>query len=239
MATRPGSQLGTASARTGAAGESLCSECGARNPAGAEWCGQCLRRFAPEQPHPSEPPHAPEPPHPPGSSQPPGPRGASQGPFAVTGDVVTWNCAVCHSDNQLAVSECAACGAPLAATLAPRVERRGRDPGTAALLSLFAPGAGHAYVGSWGQAAARAVTILWVGCVALIFAVEHGVLGPVPLLFEAAACGLWLVAAHDAYREAQGDPGAVLLRGHTHMWLFVGLVLASVVATLVSATAAV
>jgi hypothetical protein len=233
LATRPGSQLGTAAARTGPAGESLCSECGASNPAGAEWCGQCLRRFAPEPPQP------PWPQQPPGPPQRPGPRRASRGPFEVTGDVVTWTCAVCHSDNQLAFSECAACGAPLAATLRPPVERRGRDPGTAALLSLFAPGAGHAYVGSWGHAAARAVTILWVGCVALIFAVEHGVLGPLSLLFEAAAGGLWLIAAHDAYREAQGDSGAVLLRGHTHMWVFVGLVLASVVATLVSATAAV
>jgi hypothetical protein len=107
------------------------------------------------------------------------------------------------------------------------------------LLSLFLPGAGHAYLGLWGQAAARAVTSIWVISVALMFAAAQGPAAPIPLLFEVLAFGLWCVAAHDAYREAAGDAARVILRGRTFMFTFLCLVGLSVVAVFVSAFAAI
>jgi hypothetical protein len=221
--------------------ETRCPDCGARNPRGAEWCGQCLRRFPSERPSEGEAQRAPPPK---GSGQPvPGSASASEtpaapdgrtGPFRVAGEVVTWTCALCDADNALDRSDCAVCGAQLAATLRPPRELPARDAGTAALLSLLLPGAGHAYVGQWGQALGRAVTSVWVACMALIFALGHGVASPLSLAFQAAALGLWAASAHDAYREAAGQSGAVILAGRSLLWTWVALVLLSILGIFVS-----
>jgi hypothetical protein len=204
-----------------------CPDCGARNSVAAAWCGQCLRRFEAARPAPpaAPPEEAPAPP-------------AERGPFRVEGDSVTWACAVCGTRNRLQSSLCSVCGASLAATLRPAPDRSPRAPGLAALLSVVLPGAGHAYIGDWGQAAARATTCIWVACVALLFALEQGMLAPWPLLFEASALGLWVVSAHDAYREAGGERHAVIMSARTITWVWVGLVMASVIAALASAFAA-
>lgn len=217
--------------------ELRCPDCGARNAAGAAWCGQCLRRF-------SEPPAAAP------SDEAEAPRefrakGAARrarvedSPFEVDGTVVTWRCGVCEARNPLEAGACSVCGAGLAIGLqAPPREARQRDPGMAALLSLFMPGAGHAFVGLWGQAAARAVTNTWVVSVALLFAFEQGPTAAGTFLFGAAAFGLWAAAAHDAYREAAGDAGRAMLRGRSLMFVFLCLVGLSVIAVFVSAFAA-
>jgi hypothetical protein len=225
-----------------AAAELRCPDCGARNSATAQWCGQCARSFvaAPQAqagPAPVEPDlRAARGDSAAGVARDPAP--AARGPFRVVGEVVAWTCAVCDSTNPLDRSDCQVCSAPLAATLHPPPEPPRRDPGLAALLSLILPGGGHAYVGIWGQAVARAVTSAWVVFVALLSAVQRGLLAPLPLLFEGAAVALWLVAAHDAYREAAGQGGAVILRGRLLTWVLAGLVLLSVAATLAAAMAA-
>jgi hypothetical protein len=134
---------------------------------------------------------------------------------------------------------CTVCGSDLALGLrSPPREALRRDPGTAALLSLFMPGAGHAFVGLWGQATARAVTSTWVVCVALLFAFEQGPTAAGTFLFGAAGFGLWAAAAHDAYREAVGDAGSAILRGRSLMFVFLCLVGLSVITVFVSAFAA-
>jgi hypothetical protein len=218
--------------------ERRCPDCGARNASGAEWCGQCLRPFTHTPDAAGAVRRGPERPAQAGASAAlPDPEASS--PFEVDGGVVTWTCRICDARNPLDAPACCVCGAELAALLRPP-PRRGpqRDPATTALLSLFMPGAGHAYVGLWGQAAARAVTSIWVISVALMFALAQGPAAPIPLLFEALAFGLWTIAAHDAYREAAGDGGSVFLRGRTFMFVFLGLVALSVVAVFVSAFAA-
>jgi hypothetical protein len=153
-----------------------------------------------------------------------------RGTFSASGDVVTWRCRLCETTNPLEASICSACGAPLAQSLrpAPPTGPRG-DPGTAALLSLFLPGAGHAYVGSWGQAAARAVTALWVAAVAVAASVSQGLASPLAVLYFLASLGLWVLSAHDAYREAGREEASVLLRGRAFVWAVVGLLLLSIV----------
>jgi len=118
------------------------------------------------------------------------------------------------------------CGFAFAKLLIPEEEsaRPERDPGTVTLVSLAMPGAGHAYLGMWGQAIARAVLTIWVVAVA-VFAVLSA--GPgslfISALFGLAAFGLWLVAAHDAYREATHNPQAVLLRDRYFLYVVLGL----------------
>jgi hypothetical protein len=107
-----------------------------------------------------------------------------------------------------------------------------------ALLSLLLPGIGHAYVGKWGEAVARAVMGLWVLCMALIALVGQGPGAPMSIMFTAVAGALWAVGSHDAYREAAGDPGAALLRGRSLLGVFLGLMGLSIVAVMVSTLSA-
>lgn len=119
------------------------------------------------------------------------------------------------------LQECRACGTPFAETLREREERPARDPGTAAMISLFMPGAGHGYVGMWGQAIARAVISIWVVFTALLGAVQRAT--GLVVVFGLAAIALWVVAAHDAYQEAQGNSAAALLKGKVFMYVVLGL----------------
>jgi ribosomal protein L40E len=208
-----------------------CYNCGALNPPTADWCNQCLSRFS----APSPPP----PPPPPPSAQEettvadvqPAPSAPAArplkegrgGPVKVTEAGITWECAICGGENLIDATVCTVCGASFAQTVRPDAERPQRDPGTAALVSLFFPGAGHAYLDMWGQAVARGVTTLWVIVVIIVGALE----GPmvIPILFGLIAFGLWVVAAHDAYREASGDPNAVILKPRYFLYLVLGLLL--------------
>lgn len=102
-----------------------------------------------------------------------------------------------------------------------------RDPNTVALYSLFFPGAGHWYLDLRGQAVARAILSVWVVFVALLAGIQGSLTLAVP--FGAAAFGLWVVAAHDAYREARGESAAVILKGRMFMYVVLGLLLLMVV----------
>lgn len=153
----------------------------------------------------------------------PVPRG---GVFSVEkGGGVSWECSSCATTNSLDTDACAACGTSFVATMKPP-EPVGpeRDPGTAALLSLFMPGAGHGYLGMWGQAVARAVLGLWVSGIVLIAGLQDGAgSGLIAIVFGASSFGLWAVTAHDAYREASHDSGAVILKGRAFLYTVLGL----------------
>lgn len=233
-----------------------CPECGGANPPGAEWCGQCFARFhkaeevaasdvdpviSPEllsdlaaEAGPTAPP------------PPPSPRPSStdvkrgDGTFSVTEEGINWTCKKCDTTNEFSSNICTVCGATFAEAIKPPEDPKPqKDANMAALVSLFLPGAGHAYLDMWGQAVARAILSLWVVTVA-IFAVsqEAGAARIMGVLFAIVAVGLWIVAAHDAYREAQGSSRLVILRQKFLLYLVLGLLLLSVVMVFATAVGA-
>ena len=208
-----------------------CSNCGASNPPGAQWCGQCLQRAATEEPvaatvatSPGESPLA---------SRGNAPRdtassvGTKSGAFTVTEDGVRWECRKCGTDNPIELDACAVCGASFSDAIRPQDEpgRPRRDPNAVALVSLFWSGAGHAYLGLWGQAVARGVIGLWLAAVVVFVGVQRGPATALPLLFGVIAFALWLIAAHDAYREATGASSAVILKPRYFLYVVLGLLL--------------
>jgi hypothetical protein len=166
--------------------------------------------------------------------------GTERGAFRVKDDGVVWVCSSCESENALEVVACRVCGTTFAETVSPKAERPERDPGTATLLSLFIPGAGHAYVGLWGQGIARAVVSLWVMVVVLVSFLQRGDAGAalIAAVFGLVALALWAVAAHDAYREARREEKLVLLKGRGFVYLVLGLLLLLLVLLTVSGLSA-
>lgn len=151
--------------------------------------------------------------------------GTRRGAFKVTAAGVTWECTRCGTDNILDETFCSVCGSTFADTMRPpEVERVKRDPGMTAIWSMVFPGAGHAYLGMWGQAISRGMISVWVTMTALLTALqaENG-LPLVTIVFGLAATALWVVHAHDAYREASGEGGAVLLKGKVFLYVVLGL----------------
>jgi ribosomal protein L40E len=203
-----------------------CPQCGGLNPLGAEWCGQCLARFiAPAPPPPPEPDAVlgelndlPELEARSGEAPAPVRRGA----FIVAGHDVSWTCPLCDNDNPLDAAACEVCGRPFGDLVREaEPERATRDANTAALLSLFMPGAGHYYVGKKGEGVARAILSLWVLGVTFVTGIYgNGALSIAgAIVFGLVAFGLWVVAAHDAFREARGEGGVVILKGRLYLYL--------------------
>ena len=232
----------------GVAPTNRCPHCGASNPESAEWCSLCLERFRDPEPEPeTEPAPVPAPagaPTPggtaaqeatPGTATAPRPS-TDPGAFRVTDEGIQWICPTCGTTNDIDLIACEVCGTTFAETMRSKPERPVRDPAKAALFSLFFPGAGHAYLGMWGQAVARAVLSLWVLLVAVVGLLDKKVPGSLimALLFGLAALGLWLVAAHDAFREASDDSGGALLRGKRFLYVVLGLMALLFVAMLVA-----
>jgi len=153
----------------------------------------------------------------------PGARGA----FTVTDEGITWTCIRCDTRNPLEAAICSVCGTTFADIVRPPVDRPERDPNLAAMISLFLPGAGHAYVGLWGQGIARAVIQLWIGSVVILSLVAGGRAnaGAVAIVFGLVGTLLWGISAHDAFREARGEPALVLLKGRFFLYLVLGLLM--------------
>ena len=204
-----------------------CPSCGAKNPPEAEWCGQCLKRFqAPPPPPPVTDVREPAPPAAPGAPSPVKP-GVERAGFRSTEEGILWRCSSCETENPLEQPSCMVCGLAFAESIRPPAPpRQQRDPGTTAMISLFFPGAGHAYLRLWPQAVARAVVSVWVMLMALFFAIG-GKSGstPVAFLYGIAAFALWAVAAHDAFREANNEPRQVILHGRRFTYLVLGLLM--------------
>lgn len=144
-----------------------------------------------------------------------------RGAFTVTEAGITWKCTRCDTDNPLDATECAVCGTTFADSMRPPVERPDRDPNSVALYSLFFPGAGHWYLGLKAAAVARAIVSIWVVSIGLLAAIAGQVL--MAATFGLIAFALWGVTAHDAYREARGEPKMVLLQGRAFVYVVLGL----------------
>jgi hypothetical protein len=160
--------------------------------------------------------------------------------FQVTEEGIKWVCQTCSTPNDLDVFACTVCGATFADQVRPRTERPVRDPSKAALFSLFFPGAGHAYVGMWGQAVARGVLSTWILLVALVGLLDNDVPGSLAMatVFGLVGLALWVIAAHDAFREATNDTARVLLRGRRFLYVVLGLMALLFVAMFVALMAA-
>ena len=156
-----------------------------------------------------------------------------RGAFTVTEAGITWKCSRCDTDNPLDAMACSVCGTTFAASFRPPVELPQRDPNTVAMYSLFFPGAGHWYLGLRAAAIARAVMSVWVILVALLAAINDQLV--MAATFGLAAFGWWGIAAHDAYREARGEPKSVILTGRTFVYVVLGLLF--LMGTLLVATA--
>ncbi|MDQ4026261.1 MAG: hypothetical protein M3217_12360, partial [Actinomycetota bacterium] len=153
---------------------------------------------------------------------------------------ILWTCSACEAENPLEEQACRVCGMGFGEAMRPPVKRHvERDPGTVALVSLFFPGAGHAYLGMWPQAIARGVVSVWVGLMTLFFAAgaKGGGSAAVAGLFGVVAFTLWIVAAHDAFREANDEPGGVLLHGRRFTFLVLGLLMLLLAAIFLTALA--
>jgi hypothetical protein len=150
---------------------------------------------------------------------------ASERPFAVSAEGITWSCPTCATANPIESDVCSVCGTTFAQMVHPEPELADKDPNTAALISLFFPGAGHAYLGLWGDAIARGVLSAWVILVAIIaaFAGEQASGRLVTILFGLIGFALWGVAAHDAYRAARKEKGRVILKGRGFLFLVLSL----------------
>ena len=205
-----------------------CPHCGASNPETARWCSLCHERFVESEPEPA-PVAAGE-----GASgaivteQAPAGSAAPRtdhGAFQVTEDGIRWVCSTCGTSNGLELSACPVCGASFADTVRPKPERPQVDPAKATLFSLFFPGAGHAYMGMWGQAIARGVLSFWVLLVTVVGILDKKVPGSLLMaaIFGIVALVLWLVTAHDTFREASNEPDKVLLKGKRFLYLVLGL----------------
>lgn len=174
----------------------------------------------------SPPPAAASPPPTPTPAPPGAAVGTTRGAFTVREHGVVWTCSSCDTENPLDQQMCSVCGTTFADVVSPPAERPERDPGTATLISLFFPGAGHGYLGLWGQAVARAVLHLWVLFVVFTSVRERGPgSASLAVLFGLAATGLWVTSAHDSYREARREPQQVLLKGRRFLFLVLGLLL--------------
>ncbi|MEA2461638.1 MAG: hypothetical protein QOH90_1815 [Actinomycetota bacterium] len=152
--------------------------------------------------------------------------GVERGAFKTTDAGIVWVCRACETENPIDAYQCAACGTPFRETLRePEQKGPQRDPGKTALFSLFFPGAGHAYLGQWGQAIARGVISVWVVFTALMGAVQKNGGLAIAIVFGLAATGLWIASAHDAYRDAEGNHSLVLLKGKVFLYVVMGLLL--------------
>ena len=152
---------------------------------------------------------------------------AQRGPFTVTETGIIWRCTRCDNDNPLDAQICSVCGTRFADILNPPRDRPIRDPNNMAMYSLFLPGAGHWQMDLKAQGAARAIVSAWVVMVALLAAIAGATV--MAVVFGMAAFVLWMVAAHDAYREARGESQMVLLKPRVFVYLVLGLLMLMIV----------
>ena len=229
-----------------------CPECGASNKPSAQWCGQCLNKFVTAPPPPPPPPPARSnggaaellheladerdgdgvPYVAPVSPAYRTPTGSGEaGAVRVEEGQISWTCVRCDTVNEFDVNVCVVCGATFADSIRPPEEPRpARDPNKVALISLFMPGAGHAYLGMWGEGFARAVISAWVVLVAVFAAAQDVAQAKImAALFGMVATGLWMIAAHDSYREASGTSSSVILKRRVFLYLVLGLLMLSII----------
>lgn len=201
----------------------VCSQCGARNPAAAEWCGQCFASLGDETVEPMETPTA--------VIEAPAPRSSVEAAESSTASGQksgTWVCSVCEIANPLTVEQCSACGTSIFRAFGAAVEEQIMvDPQRALLRSVMFPGLGHAYAkqGLLGSAIGG-LTLMSVGFGIGLVASGLGSFGW-PLLLEALA--VWAAAAFDAYRIAGGQMVNTMLLRPRVISALVGSVMITVI----------
>jgi ribosomal protein L40E len=183
----------------------FCSQCGARNPAAAEWCGQCFASLSDETAEETETPTAVI------EAPPPASRAEGKEPSTASSQKSgTWVCSVCEISNPLAVEECSACGTSIFRSFGAAVEEQVMvDPQRALLRSVMFPGLGHAYAkqGLLGSAIGG-LALMSLGFGIGLVASGVGSFGW-PLLLQ--TVGVWAAAAFDAYRIAGGQATNTML----------------------------
>lgn len=203
-----------------------CPRCGAGNPTGATWCGQCLARFDDSR-EPKTDASQPLPP----SELAPAAGGPSWSAPVVDrdGDDVRWTCPLCQTRNPLDAGTCELCGSSLASFYATRTAAPSRRTSVrlAVALSAALPGLGHWALGKAGAAAARAILFVWtVGLSVLLLArppsTGRGAVRAVCVVFLIAAVVIWLTSLLETMRLAEGDDRP-MLPAHTFTWLTAGL----------------
>jgi hypothetical protein len=184
----------------------ICPSCGARNPEGADWCGQCFARFgtdgsagsaAGRQPATGVVPDA-------VPAEATARADGGQRDIRVRQGEVEWRCARCGTWSGLDAAACVTCGGPRHGFASPNEDRDVRpvDPRTLIGASLVLPGSGHLMRGATGSGIARMVLwLLWAG--AGIALVRRGATGGGTLLLAGAAV-LWVTTAVDVSALAAG-----------------------------------
>jgi ribosomal protein L40E len=202
-----------------------CPRCRAGNPDLADWCGQCLMRFGAPIPAPAPPPvpagqpevaagvrgggdgAPPTPGRPPDLARtvavqlvPPGSAGIRK-----VGERLEWTCRACDAVNPVDDMLCRRCGSSMLDLFRPAAPRAPRDGRVALALSLVC-GLGHWYAGAPGQAVSRLLLWLWwLGTAAAFRSRPEAALTLVEVSFAAAALGLWVASALDAWRLARRE----------------------------------
>ncbi len=214
----------------------VCSSCQASNPPRAKWCSLCFEPFAAPEPKPAEtieePPrsveevgqvvetpaarvsHGGPPPPPrraPGPPPPPTP-GVAEPPHEVadpTPSGATWTCKFCDTVVPVEETECPACHQSVYDSFGGGDDRIKVEPKVALSWSAI-PGGGHFKVGQ----GVLGLTIGILSVVSLVFGTVLVISRRIPWGAAQLFIGilLWGIAAHDAYRYAEGDTGQVMLR---------------------------
>jgi hypothetical protein len=145
--------------------------------------------------------------------------------FLVGTDGISWACKHCEVVNPIDTDACSVCGMSFADLLRPPApDKPQRDPNTVALISLFWPGAGHGYIGQWGQAIARGVVSFLLLVVTAVTFAQSGA-GGMTTIFGGIAFSFWAIAAHDSFQEASNAPNQVILRPKYLLWLVLGVLM--------------
>ncbi len=164
-----------------------CPHCGARNPADAEWCGQCYMRLDLDEPARGEDASATGP-----------DRHAETRRDEPSGAVVTWSCPTCAETVPVDVDRCPICGTSLVEAFVVAHPRPGRRE---ALVASVLPGYGLVRVGLAGQGTILGMLSLFglLGGLALV-AVGRSV----GWVMVGTGMGVAVGAARDAVAEADG-----------------------------------
>lgn len=196
-----------------------CPACGATNPEGASWCGQCYTSFtaSPEPAQPAEPGQAPGPAAEPSTSG-----------FRKRGDALEWQCPRCDAYTSVEQLDCQVCGTPLAARYDVDTDETEHNWSAAMALSAVVPGAGHLAVARYGAGAARLLlfTVWLVGGLLLTASGGAGAIPAAAPLYLGAFV-LWAGSLVDLHQLQRGD--RELLAGRTLLWLVVSVIILSMI----------
>lgn len=204
-----------------------CPVCGARNAAGAPWCGQCYTPFRSSDQAEEKADET----FGVGEHQDTGqlelllPPAKPQEPTGAT-----WTCRVCDAVNPIEETNCWVCGLSIFESFEPKPEPV--DAAQAVRRAILLPGFGHAAAGQsllGGSIALLVVLSLLFGVMLLV---SRAVSAGVTLVIL--AIGVWAVSILDAYRWSRGETSDVLLRPRI-VTMLVGVLVTVIIIAAVSA----